>query len=59
MLGLIAVSWGLVAGSMAAVNSSGGFLAVRFLLGVAEAGTVPGNQSNWWAGRVSRVATAV
>lgn len=42
MLGLIAVSWGIVAASMAAVNSRAAFLTVRFLLGIAEAGTVPG-----------------
>lgn len=42
MLGCIAVSWGLVAASMAAVSNTSSFLAVRFLLGIAEAGTVPG-----------------
>lgn len=42
MLGLIAVGWGLVASSMAAVHNTATFLTVRFLLGIAEAGTVPG-----------------
>jgi ACS family tartrate transporter-like MFS transporter len=42
MLGAIAVSWGIIAASMAAVNSTSSFLAVRFMLGIAEAGTVPG-----------------
>jgi hypothetical protein len=44
MLGLIAVCWGIVAASMAAVSSTPAFLTVRFLLGIAEAGTVPGEQ---------------
>lgn len=42
MLGLIAVCWGVVAASMAAVHNTASFLTVRFLLGIAEAGTVPG-----------------
>jgi ACS family tartrate transporter-like MFS transporter len=42
MLGCIAVGWGLVASSMAAVTNTSTFLTVRFLLGIAEAGTVPG-----------------
>lgn len=42
MLGAIAIAWGLVAASMAAVSNTSSFLAVRFMLGIAEAGTVPG-----------------
>lgn len=45
MLGCIAVGWGLVASSMAAVTNTSTFLTVRFLLGIAEAGTVPGAES--------------
>lgn len=46
MLGAIAIAWGLVAASMAAVSNTSSFLAVRFLLGIAEAGTVPGKPSS-------------
>lgn len=53
MLGLIAVGWGLVASSMAAVHNTATFLTVRFLLGIAEAGTVPGEP------RVAMMAAAV
>ncbi|KQS61586.1 hypothetical protein ASG32_12760 [Methylobacterium sp. Leaf361] len=38
----IMVTWGLVAGSMALITGPTSFLALRFLLGVAEAGFFPG-----------------
>jgi ACS family tartrate transporter-like MFS transporter len=38
----IMVTWGLVAGSMAFITGPASFLAMRFLLGVAEAGFFPG-----------------
>lgn len=38
----IMVTWGLVAGSMALITGPASFLALRFLLGVAEAGFFPG-----------------
>ena len=38
----IMISWGVVAAAMALVNSETGFYAMRFLLGVAEAGFFPG-----------------
>ena len=38
----IMVTWGLVAGSMAFITGPVSFLVMRFLLGVAEAGFVPG-----------------
>ncbi len=41
-LARIAVSWGVVAASMAFVQTKGQFLALRFLLGAAEAGFFPG-----------------
>lgn len=41
-LARIAISWGLVATAAAWVNSEGAFYVMRFLLGVAEAGFVPG-----------------
>jgi ACS family tartrate transporter-like MFS transporter len=36
------VSWGLVAITMALVSGTASFYAIRFLLGVAEAGFFPG-----------------
>ncbi|MGH6802209.1 MAG: MFS transporter, partial [Methyloceanibacter sp.] len=36
------ISWGLIAAAMALVNSETSFYAMRFLLGVAEAGFFPG-----------------
>lgn len=41
-LGTIAVCWGVVAASFAAMNSRATFYALRFLLGVFEAGCLPG-----------------
>jgi MFS transporter, ACS family, tartrate transporter len=41
-IGRIAITWGLIASAMALVSGEGSFLAVRFLLGVAEAGLFPG-----------------
>jgi ACS family tartrate transporter-like MFS transporter len=38
----IMISWGLVSGSMALVSGRNSFLALRFLLGVAESGFFPG-----------------
>ncbi|MFD5988650.1 MFS transporter [Streptomyces cyaneofuscatus] len=38
----IAVTWGVLASAMAFIDSPAGFYAVRFLLGVAEAGFFPG-----------------
>jgi sugar phosphate permease len=38
----IMISWGLVSACMAWVSSAGSFYLLRFLLGVAEAGFVPG-----------------
>jgi MFS family permease len=58
MLGLIAVCWGIVAASMAAVSSTPAFLTVRFLLGIAEAGTVPGEQQHAAAAAAAAVVIA-
>ncbi|HEY4076519.1 MAG TPA: MFS transporter [Rhizomicrobium sp.] len=46
----IMISWGLVTCATMLVKSSVGFLALRFLLGVAEAGFVPGLllYITWW-----------
>ena len=41
-LGTIAVCWGVVAASFAAMNSRASFYVLRFLLGVFEAGCLPG-----------------
>jgi ACS family tartrate transporter-like MFS transporter len=41
-LARIMITWALVAGAMAAVKGAAGFYALRFLLGVAEAGFFPG-----------------
>nr|WP_296771569.1 MFS transporter [Rhodococcus sp. (in: high G+C Gram-positive bacteria)] len=41
-LARIMVTWGIISGSMAFVNSEAMFYLVRILLGVAEAGFVPG-----------------
>ncbi len=41
-IGRIAITWGVLAVGMLFVRSSAGFLAMRFLLGVAEAGYFPG-----------------
>ncbi|KAI8800996.1 major facilitator superfamily domain-containing protein [Cladochytrium replicatum] len=41
-LSRIMVTWGILATCMAAVNSYGSLLAVRLLLGIAEAGLFPG-----------------
>ncbi len=41
-LGRIMVSWGVVSGAMALVQDEAGFYALRFVLGVAEAGFLPG-----------------
>jgi ACS family tartrate transporter-like MFS transporter len=41
-IGRIMITWGLVSASMALVSGRTSFLALRFLLGVAEAGFFPG-----------------
>jgi MFS transporter, ACS family, tartrate transporter len=41
-LARIMITWALIAGGMAAVKGATGFYALRFLLGVAEAGFFPG-----------------
>jgi MFS family permease len=41
-LARIMVTWGLISGAMAFVHSEGAFYVVRVLLGIAEAGFVPG-----------------
>jgi hypothetical protein len=41
-LARIAITWGVLAMAMLFVRDLGGFVAVRFLLGVAEAGYLPG-----------------
>lgn len=41
-IGRIMISWGIITICTAAVSSFGGLLAVRFFLGVAEAGFFPG-----------------
>lgn len=41
-IGRIAVTWGALAAAMLFVRSAGSFYAMRFLLGVAEAGFFPG-----------------
>jgi ACS family tartrate transporter-like MFS transporter len=41
-IGRIAITWGLIASAMALVNGQTSFLAIRFLLGAAEAGLFPG-----------------
>lgn len=41
-LGLLVVTWGLVAACFAALSSPTEFYTLRFLLGVAEAGAFPG-----------------
>jgi ACS family tartrate transporter-like MFS transporter len=41
-LARIMITWALIAGAMAAVKGATGFYALRFLLGVAEAGFFPG-----------------
>lgn len=54
-LSLICTAWGIVAGCFAAINSRGAFLALRCLLGVAEAGALPGARR---AGAVVAVGNA-
>jgi ACS family tartrate transporter-like MFS transporter len=46
----IMISWGLITCAMMLIKSSAGFLTLRFLLGVAEAGFVPGLllYITWW-----------
>jgi len=46
----IMISWGLVTGATLLVKGAASFLTLRFLLGVAEAGFVPGLllYINWW-----------
>jgi len=41
-MGRIMVTWGLVSAAMATVSTPTGFYALRFLLGIAEAGFFPG-----------------
>ena len=50
----IMISWGLIASSMGFVHSAHGFYALRFLLGVGEAGFFPGMivyLSHWFTDR--------
>jgi MFS transporter, ACS family, tartrate transporter len=50
----ILVSWGAITALMSLVNTSGEFYAVRFLLGVAEAGFFPGvivYLTHWFSSR--------
>ena len=56
-IGRIAITWGLAASAMALVSSETSFVAVRFLLGVAEAGLFPGMllYLNYWFPRGYRV----
>jgi MFS transporter, ACS family, tartrate transporter len=61
-LGRIMITWAIVAGAMAMVKGAGGFYALRFLLGVAEAGFFPGivYYLTYWvpaAGRAKLVGT--
>lgn len=61
-LARILVSWGLVAAAMAFVPSASWLYALRFLLGVAEAGFFPGvilYMTFWFPGRVRAKATAL
>jgi ACS family tartrate transporter-like MFS transporter len=46
----IMITWGVISGAMALVTGPTGFLIVRFLLGAAEAGFVPGLvlYITWW-----------
>src|SRR3978361_367173 len=46
----IMISWGLVTCAMIFVRGAAGFLTLRFLLGIAEAGFVPGLllYITWW-----------
>jgi len=46
----IMITWGLISGAMALVSGPIGFMVVRFLLGAAEAGFVPGLvlYITWW-----------
>jgi MFS transporter, ACS family, tartrate transporter len=46
----IMITWGLISGATALVQGQASFLAVRFLLGAAEAGFVPGLvlYITWW-----------
>ena len=41
-LARIMITWGLISGAMATVDSATSFYILRFLLGVAEAGFIPG-----------------
>jgi hypothetical protein len=58
-LGLVCIAWGVIASSFAFVRGVRSFLALRLLLGVAEAGAFPGV---WWrwrsGGSCGVVATA-
>ncbi len=57
----IMVSWGLVSGGMAFVQGEWSFYAMRFLLGLAEAGFVPGillYLTYWYPARDRAKATA-
>jgi ACS family tartrate transporter-like MFS transporter len=62
-IGRIAISWGLVASAMAIVSGENSFIAVRFLLGIAEAGLFPGMllYLNFWfpSGYRARVNAAL
>src|SRR5260370_393211 len=46
----IMITWGMISGAMALVTGPASFLIVRFLLGAAEAGFVPGLvlYITWW-----------
>jgi ACS family tartrate transporter-like MFS transporter len=62
IIAILMVTWGLVSGSMAFVHSAHSFLALRLLLGVAEAGFYPGvifYLSTWLPKRVRASAIGV
>jgi ACS family tartrate transporter-like MFS transporter len=49
-LGVLMVAWGVISASMLSIGGPGGFYALRFLLGAAEAGFFPGIILflTWW-----------
>ncbi|MCP5411892.1 MAG: MFS transporter [Alphaproteobacteria bacterium] len=58
----IMISWGLVSGAMALVTGQTSFLILRFLLGAAEAGFIPGLLyyiTRWFPQRYRARATAI
>ncbi|CCE05511.1 putative transport protein, MFS superfamily [Bradyrhizobium sp. STM 3843] len=58
----VMISWGIVSGAMAFVQGPASFYALRFLLGVAEAGFFPGiilYLSHWFPARQRAAVTAL